>query len=155
MVTCQLVQPQQPDLNCLRGRGREASSVMSSFDEHVQKELEAKKPRKQLEAVPEILRREALEVPAGPEFEPDLDEFHQEAPTAGVPPIPEATGELEAQEQKAKRRQRMTQTKIPSVQSDAASSSAFCFLAMVDEQFLEGHAKAMLEEMSEYSRRNQ
>lgn len=128
---------------------RERKRHLKSYEFFGQKraEREAKKARKQLETVPEILRREALDVPVGPTYDPDIDDFHQQVPTVGAPPIPEATGDLEAQEREAKR-QRVTQPEVSSVSRDDAGSSSFCFLAMVEEQFLEGHAKATFEAKS-------
>ena len=120
--------------------GREQRKERRKFDffeqqqRRRQQDRESKKAR--LETIPDVTLREAFEVPVGPDFDPELDDFHQAVPAETPPPIMEADDVDEAQERAAKRL-RLGESSTP---SDANSS--FCFLALVEDDFLEEQSKA-------------
>jgi hypothetical protein len=89
------------------------------------------------------LQREAIETPAHPEFDPELDDFH--TPATGRPaPIPEEVGTEEAVERETKRRRQGVGPR------DEQASLSFAFKAYEMDDFLQSEAQAEFNLKSEY-----
>jgi len=111
------------------------------FEAQRQKRL---KKASAMEKIPDLPFAEALETPVGPDYDPDLHDYHQHQPTEGPPPIPEAVDSSEAAEREAKR-QRVS-SEAPAESALFTWEKSFSYLVVSEEVFLESQAKKKFEE---------
>ena len=124
------------DLESERARKRDEGRW--PFCQKMQKKRDEEREAKRsatMQSVQDAPMQEALEVPAGPEFDPEIDDFHQAVPAVDPPPLFEGEGPSEAEERAAKR------LRFDEKVGEKSESSSFCFFALEEEEFLEVEAK--------------
>ena len=124
-----------------RERKREMKSMSFFEQKSKQRRIDKEEQRKQRE---EDLAREALTIPAGPEFDPDLDSFRQSMASTRPPPIPEEAEVDEAQERESKR--------LKTGEEDVALlvGESFAFMVLEGEEFLLSKARSEFELKREF-----
>ena len=136
-------------------RERERQSRSFDFFDKKSKErriarAEASRKRSEAEARQPVRVVEGLEMPVGPEFDPDLDDYHQAVPTAGPPPLPtigDDTG-AEAAERSAKRL-RTIQEEAPG-SSSLTTGGSMSYHMVVTEEFASSVAEQRFHEKEDF-----